>query len=71
MRSHMLKHHVGVPLAVFAVLILVGVPVASAAGYAVAAGCVSMVFMMVGGGHSHHVSHHRDHSEREIPSPRR
>jgi hypothetical protein len=49
MRSHMLKYHLGVPLAVFAVLVVFGTPVGSALGYAIAAGCVSMVFMMVGG----------------------
>jgi hypothetical protein len=54
MRNHMLTYHVGVPLAVFTVLVVVGTPVAGALRYAIAAGCLSMVFMMVGGGHRHH-----------------
>lgn len=53
MGSHMLKYHVEVPLGVFAVLFVNGVPLASAARYGVAAGCVAMVLMMLHGG-SHH-----------------
>ena len=51
----MLKYHVAVPVGVFAVLFLIGVPLASAARYGVAAGCVAMVLMMLrGGSHSEH-----------------
>lgn len=66
MHGHMLKYHVGVPLAVFAVLVVIGIPAGSAVGYAIAAGCVSMVFMMAGGGHrpGHRASHHRSSGAR-------
>lgn len=58
MRKHMLIYHVGVPLAVFAVLLVVGVSAASALRTGVAAGCLSMVLMMfTGHGHRHHDRH--------------
>jgi hypothetical protein len=61
MRKHMLTYHVGVPLAVIAVLLLVGIPAANAVSAGVAAGCLSMVLMMFTG-HGHRRHHH--------PSPR-
>jgi hypothetical protein len=59
MRNHMLKYHVGVPLLVIAVLLVVGLPAASAVRAGIAAGCLSMVLMMFTGhghGHRHHKS---------------
>lgn len=58
MRRHMLIYHVGVPLAVLAVGLLVGAPFGTALSVAIAAGCVSMVVMMVAGGHRHGHAHH-------------
>jgi MFS superfamily sulfate permease-like transporter len=49
----MLTYHVAVPLAVVAVLVLVGVDVAGAIRVGIAAGCVSMVVMMATGGMHH------------------
>lgn len=56
MRNHMLKYHVGVPLLVIAVLLVMGFPATSAVRAGVAAGCLSMVLMMFtghGDGHRH------------------
>jgi hypothetical protein len=60
MGRHMLTYHVAVPLAVFAALMLIGVPVSSAARAGIVIGCVSMVVMMVTGG-THH--DHRPQSD--------
>ena len=49
MGMQMLKYHVGVPLAFFAVLMVVGVPVGTAVFIGAMAGCTSMMFMMMGG----------------------
>ena len=49
MGMHMLKYHVGVPLVIFAVLMVVGVPVGTAVFIGAMAGCMSMMFMMMGG----------------------
>ena len=49
MAKHMLKYHVGVPLVIFALLIVVGVPVGTAIFVGAMAGCMSMMFMMMGG----------------------
>jgi hypothetical protein len=57
MGSHMLKYHVGLPLAVFGVLLLLGVPAATAVSFGIVAGCAAMMLMMLGGGsHDHHSS---------------
>lgn len=61
MRNHMLKYHVGIPLLVIAVLLVVGVPGASAVSAGIAAGCLSMVLMMFTG-HGHHHGHRSGHS---------
>ncbi len=45
----MLKYHLGVPLAIFAALMAVGVPVGAAIYVGAMAGCTSMMFMMMGG----------------------
>lgn len=61
MRNHMLKYHVGVPLLVIVVLLVVGLPAASAVRAGIAAGCLSMVLMMfTGHGHARHRSTHAD-----------
>jgi len=56
MGRHMLTYHVAVPLAVVAVLVLVGVDVAGAIRVGIAVGCASMVVMMATGG-THHGRH--------------
>lgn len=59
MRDHMLKYHVAVPLVVMALLVLIGVPLASAVRAGIAAGCMSMVLMMLtGDGHWQRHPHH-------------
>lgn len=60
MGKHMLVHHMAIPLAVFTGLLLFGVPLAAAIGYALAAGCASMMLMMFTG-HRHHGDHGGDH----------
>ena len=49
-RRHMLTYHVFVPLLVFAALLAFGAPVGTALGIGMMTGCVSMTFMMLGGG---------------------
>jgi hypothetical protein len=52
MARHMLMYHVGIPVAVFVVLLVVGMPLVTAFGIGMMAGCASMVLMMAtGGGH--------------------
>ena len=72
MGRHMLKYHVGLPLAVFGVLLLFGVPVATAVRFGVAVGCASMMLMMLGGGsHDHHEPNDAMHNEEvKIPAKR-
>ena len=57
MRRHLLIYHVGVPLTVSAIALLVGAPFGTALQVAIAAGCISMVVMMVAGGHRHSRAH--------------
>lgn len=64
MGRHMLTYHVAVPLAVVAVLMLVGVPVAGAIRVGIAAGCASMVLMMATGG-----MHHRHQASTDAAAP--
>ncbi len=47
MAIHMLKYHVGVPLVIFALLMVVGVPVETAIFVGAMTGCLSMMFMMM------------------------
>ena len=61
MRNHMLKYHVGVPLLVIAVLLVVGLPATTAVRTGIAAGCLSMV-LMVFTPHGHHRRHRSTHS---------
>lgn len=69
MRAHMLKYHVLLPAAVFAVLIAAGMPVSTALGLGIAAGCLSMVLMMTTGGHRRH--HHVPGDGAAKPAPTR
>ncbi len=48
MTSHVMKH-VGVMAAIFAVLLVVGVPAGTALTMGLVAGCALMMFMMMGG----------------------
>ena len=54
MRGHMLKYHLLLPAAVFVALIAAGIPVSTALGLGIAAGCITMVLMMAACGHRHH-----------------
>ena len=49
MAMHMLKYHLAIPLAIFAVLVVAGVPVGTALFVGAMAGCMSMMLMMMGG----------------------
>ncbi len=49
MAKHMLKYHVGVPLVIFALLMVVGVPAGTSIFVGAMSGCVSMMFMMMTG----------------------
>ena len=46
---HMLTYHLFVPLLVFAALLVFGAPLGTAFGVGMMTGCVSMIFMMLGG----------------------
>ena len=67
--KHMLKYHVAIPLGIFAVLLVVGVPVGTAFVIGMMSGCMSMMFMMMGGVRRH--EHQCDRSVGEIEEPRR
>jgi len=54
MGRHMLKYHVGLPLGVFGVLLLFGVPLATALRFGIVAGCAAMMLMMLAGGSDDH-----------------
>lgn len=62
MGKHMLVYHVGLPLGVLAVLMVIGVPLATALPIAVMSGCIAMVFMM-GGGHGGHGGDRHDDAD--------
>jgi len=47
---HVLMYHLAIPAAIFAVLLVVGVPAGTAFFVGMMAGCTSMVVMMMGGG---------------------
>jgi len=61
--KHMLKHHIGIPLAIMAVLLVVGVPLGTAFVVGMMAGCMSMMLMMMGGMGAHH-AHGASHDGR-------
>ena len=69
MRGHMLKYHLLLPAAVFVALIAAGIPVSTALGLGVAAGCITLVLMMATGGHRHH--HHVPGGSAAKPAPTR
>jgi hypothetical protein len=55
--AHMLRYHLLIPAAIVAVLVVVGVPFATAFFVGMMAGCMSMMLMMMGGGHHGHHGH--------------
>jgi hypothetical protein len=64
--KHMLKYHVAIPLGIMAVLLLVGVPLATAFVVGMMAGCMSMMLMMMGTASRPHEHHdERDNVERK------
>jgi hypothetical protein len=52
--GHMFKSHVMIPVGVFVVLVVVGVPLGTAIVVGMMTGCMSMMVMMMGGIASHH-----------------
>jgi hypothetical protein len=50
---HILQYHVGIPVAVFLVAIVVGVPIGTAFAIGMMTGCMSMMVMMIAGMHAH------------------
>lgn len=51
---HALTYHLLIPAAIFAVLLVVGVPLGTAFFVGMMAGCMSMMVMMMGGSHGSH-----------------
>lgn len=68
MTGHMLKYHVLIPLAIVAVLLVVGVPFGTAFVIGMMTGCMSMMLMMMGGASRHrdHTSQRNDDRERRV-----
>lgn len=64
--QQMLKYHLLIPGAIFALLLVVGAPLGTAFFVGMMAGCIGMVVMMMGGGHGNHADH-----DVEDPSTRR
>lgn len=60
--EQMLKYHLGIPLLLFVVLLVIGAPILTAFFVACMAGCASMMFMM--GGHDGGESEDRHESGR-------
>lgn len=48
--KHMLKYHLGLPVVLFAALLLFGVPLAAALPVAAMSGCLAMVLMVASAG---------------------
>ena len=63
--KHMLKYHVAIPLGIMAVLLLVGVPLASAFVVGMMAGCMSMMLMMGRGATSSRNRRREDQNDTE------
>lgn len=63
--AHVIKYHVAIPVGIFAVLLVVGVPLGTALVVGVISGCASMMFMGMNrsSGHQHH-----DHDQRDPES---
>ncbi len=51
---HAITYHLLIPAAIFAVLLVVGVPISTAFFVGMMAGCMSMMVMVMGGGHRSH-----------------
>ena len=66
--GHVLKYHVVIPLALFAVLLVVGVPVGTAFVVGMIAGCMSMMLMM---GHSAAAGATKEAKQPRVENPRR
>ena len=64
--GHMLKYHVAVPIGIFLVLIVVGVPFGTAFVVGMMTGCMAMMFMMMGHD-SGHAGDDRDRREDHQP----
>ena len=62
--SHMLKYHLLIPAAIFAALVVVGVPLGNAFFVGMMAGCMGMMLMMMGGT-SHRPREEHDETPRE------
>jgi hypothetical protein len=67
MRSHMIKYHVLVPAAVFAVALVVGAPLGTALAIGMMSGCMSMMVMMAGAAQG---QVRRDRTHEDNPSVR-
>lgn len=52
--GQMLKYHLLIPVGIFAVLVVVGVPLGAAFFVGMMSGCVGMMVMMMGGGRESH-----------------
>lgn len=68
--GHVLKYHVLIPLGLFAVLLVVGVPVGAAFVVGMMAGCMSMMLMM-GRGAGMGSAHKRDSEQSRLGKPPR
>jgi hypothetical protein len=68
MARRMLKYHVFIPLAIVAVLLVVGVPFGTAFVVGMMTGCMSMMLMMMRGGgrRRDHTGEHDDDVERRV-----
>lgn len=66
--KQVLGYHLLVPVTIVVVLLVVGVPFASALPIGVVAGCASMMFMMMRGmdGHGSHAASGSEADEREL-----
>jgi hypothetical protein len=65
--SHALKYHVAIPAAIFAGLLVIGVPIGTAFFIGMMAGCMSMMLMMVAprsGDRNHDDTTSDDHAPR-------
>jgi hypothetical protein len=60
--SHLLKLHVLLPVGLFLLLVVAGVPFRTAVVVGMASGCLAMLFMMTGHGSRGHPDHERERS---------
>jgi hypothetical protein len=68
--GHVLRYHVLIPLGLFAVLLVVGVPVGTAFVVGMMAGCMSMMLMM-GRAAASGSAHKRDSEQPGVGNPPR